>query len=322
MQLRRHADRELIAAPDPDRDLARSRTIVGVEPGQAPDTDADAAARAVPTLFASLVDDAGLFPPERLPMDRAVARHRADAGAAHPVLTHRFLCAASRLDDLRSALGDEVLHLGLIVDTGPDGVDDAVAVVRAEPRLALETVEVALPADGLAAAARTQVPALGTVDADVFVEVPRAPGWRSAVESVASAGLGAKVRCGGMAAALFPSPDELAALITTLARAGVPWKATAGLHHAVRHNDPRTGFDHHGFVNLLIAVVRAVDGATPGDVAGALTIDGAAALVAEVRATDRVTAVRARRSLVAYGSCSTSEPIADLRALGLLDDGP
>jgi len=277
--------------------------------------------RRVPALLAALVDDAGLFPPEQLSMDRAVARHRADAAAAHPVLTHRFLCAAGRLADLRSELTDDVLRLGLILDTGPAGVDAAVPAVRAEPRLRLETVEVALPATDVAGAARTHVPRLATVDAPVFIELPRAPGWRAALEVVASAGVGAKVRCGGVDAALFPSAAELAAMVTAIVAAGVPWKATAGLHHAVRHRDRRTGFDHHGFLNLLVAVSRAVDGGTEDGVTAALAIDTGSALAAEVRAAGDAVGARARRSLVAYGSCSTSEPIADLDALGLLDDG-
>jgi hypothetical protein len=275
----------------------------------------------VPALLAALVDDAGLFPPERLPMDRALARHRADAAGAHPVLTHRFLCAAGRLTDLRSELTDEALRLGLIVDAGPAGVAGAVTAVRTEPRLRLETVEVALPATHVAGAARAHVPGFAAVDAPVFVELPRASGWRAALETVTAAGVGAKVRCGGLDAAMFPSAAELAAMITALVAAGVPWKATAGLHHAVRHRDPRTGFDNHGFLNLLVAVSRAVDGGTEGDVAAALAIDSGSALAAEVRAAGDAVGARARRSLVAYGSCSTSEPIADLDALGLLDDG-
>ncbi|HSJ46027.1 MAG TPA: hypothetical protein VK923_15245 [Euzebyales bacterium] len=275
----------------------------------------------VPALLAALVDDAGLFPPERLPMDRAMARHRADAASAHPVLTHRFLCAASSLAELRAELADEVLRLGLIVDTGPAGVDAAVRAVRSEPRVRLETVEVALPATDVADAARTHVPALAGVGAPVFVELPRARGWRAALEVVAFAGVGTKVRCGGVHAALFPSAAELATMVRAIVAEGVPWKATAGLHHAVRYRDGRTGFDHHGFLNLLVAVSRAVHGGTQDDVAEALAIDSGPALAAEVRAAGDAVGARSRRSLTAYGSCSTSEPIADLDALGLLDDG-
>ncbi|MGH9008457.1 MAG: hypothetical protein ACRDYF_01260, partial [Acidimicrobiia bacterium] len=55
-----------------------------------------------PGLLAALVDDAGLFPPESLPMADALARHRADEAAGYPMLSHRFLCPASRIGELRT----------------------------------------------------------------------------------------------------------------------------------------------------------------------------------------------------------------------------
>jgi hypothetical protein len=50
-------------------------------------------------------------------------------------------------------------------------------------------------------------------------------------------------------------------------------------------------------------------------------IDAGQELAAEVRAGGEEVGAHARRSLIAYGSCSTGTPIADLGALGLLDDG-
>ena len=51
-------------------------------------------------LLAALVDDAGLFPPESLPMAEALTRHRADEAAGHLMLSGRFLCrpATTRVD--------------------------------------------------------------------------------------------------------------------------------------------------------------------------------------------------------------------------------
>ena len=265
----------------------------------------------VPPLFARLVDDAGLFPPERLPMATAVARHRADARAGHRVLTHRFLCPASRLDELAGQLADdEIMRVGVVVDTDLD------RLLAADRRLELETVEIALPrerpADGVEALAAADI------GGRVFGEVPRVDGWRDALTALADHGLGAKVRCGGLQADLFPTSDELAGFVHSCATLDLPFKATAGLHHAVRHRDPATGFDHHGFLNLLVAVGRAVAGAAPGEVARALTLDNAAALSEEARAMAPTTVERTRHLLVAYGSCSTSEPIDDLVALGLV----
>src|SRR5688500_3949482 len=94
----------------------------------------------VPRLFTALVDDAGLFPPERLAMADAVARHRADAARGHPVLPLRFLCPASRLHELAGQLGeDEAIRVGVVVDTDLD------RLLGVDARLDIETVEVPLP---------------------------------------------------------------------------------------------------------------------------------------------------------------------------------
>jgi hypothetical protein len=134
-----------------------------------------------------------------------------------------------------------------------------------------------------------------------------------------AAGLrGAKVRCGGARADLFPSPEELAAFVCACFEHGVPFKATAGLHGAVRHADSQTGFVHHGFLNLLLAAVRAVSGAPLEDVAAVLASTDGPALVAEARAVSGRDLSAARLLFRAYGSCSTSEPVEEATRLGLL----
>ncbi len=268
-------------------------------------------------LFEALVDDAGLFPPERLPLADALKRHRADEAAAHPVLTHRFLCPASAIPQLIAELDDAPLRLGLIADTGLEGLAPALEAVGVDPRLRLETVELALPAENLGAAA---VDALPPLPDGAFIELPRAQGWREALERLSERGLGAKIRCGGLKAELFPTPQELGAFIGACARHQAPFKATAGLHNAVRHRDQATGLEHHGFLNLLVAVARAAHGADEPQIVAALEVEDGAVLADEARALDPEAARAARRLLVAYGSCSTSEPLDDLRALGLLEE--
>ena len=272
-------------------------------------------------LLAALVDDAGLFPPEQLPMPAALARHRADEAAGHAMLSHRFLCPASRLEELRAELdrsgGGGPLRLGVIADSGVDGVAATQAGLASDPWLALEMVEVPAPS---AEAVTAVLDALAGVGTAVFVEGPRDPGW---VKQLADRGRpgglrGAKVRCGGARAELFPSPDELAAFVCACFEHGVPFKATAGLHGAVRHLDERTGLVHHGFVNLLVAAVRAASGARPGEVADALAATDGPVLAGEARSASARAVVAARSLFRAYGSCSTSEPREEAAALGLL----
>ncbi len=264
----------------------------------------------VPLLFSRLVDDAGLFPPEELAMGAALRRHLEDAETGNPVLSGRFVCPAARLGELRRELGDEDgLELSLIVSPlSSEQVAAACAAVGDDPRLELVGIE------GPFAGSLPEVPE----GLPLFVELPVAGGWEPGLEQVADASRHVKIRCGGLRAELFPTPSELAALVHACSDRGVAFKATAGLHHAVRHEDPATGFRHHGFVNLAVAAARAVAGASVGEVASALENEKAASLAGEAAAVSPGLAGRARRLFVSYGSCSTSEPVEDLLRLGLL----
>jgi hypothetical protein len=272
-----------------------------------------------------LVDDAGLFPPESLAMAGALARHRADEAAGYPMLSHRFLCPASRISELRTEWarlaadeGEGPLRLGIILDTGLSALDAAQAEVAEDPLLALEMVEVPAPS---AEAVDAALEALARFEPAAFVEGPRSLDW---VKAVAGAGeqsgrlRGAKVRCGGARAELFPTPEELAAFVCACFEHGVPFKATAGLHGAVRHRDDQTGFVHHGFLNLVLSAVVAAMGATVGDVAVVLAATDGPALAAEARAVSERAMSAGRLLFRAYGSCSTSEPREEAAALGLL----
>jgi hypothetical protein len=267
-------------------------------------------------LFAELVDDAGLFPPEELAMEAALARHESDAAAEVGVLSGRFVCPAARLDELQQALASgSVLRLALIVSPfSPEAIAEAVTVVAGDRRLELAGLEGPL-AEG------SSFDGKGLPDGvPAFAEIPVTGEWRPRFEEVvgAPAPVGVKIRCGGVRPELFPTSQQLAALVHACAAAGVPFKATAGLHHAVRYRDERTGFQHHGYLNLLIAAGRAASGGDPAAIVEALDEAEPDRLVAEAHAISPDHARATRRLFVSYGSCSTSEPVEDLRALGLL----
>lgn len=273
----------------------------------------------VPPLFARLVDDAGLFPPESLSMHPALARHRADERTGHPMLTHRFLCPAARLAELLTDMDDAgVLRVGLL---GAD-LDELLAAERtaqADGRVLVELAELALPAaTGQCAAAEAALRSYPADRPPLFLELARLGEWLDAVRVAGAGGThGVKLRCGGARAELFPSVAEVAAFITACAASGTRFKATAGLHRAVRHTDPATGFVHHGYLNLLCATAAATSGQENARVGELVAETEPARLVAEAGRLSTETAARARALFVSYGSCSTAEPIAELAELEL-----
>lgn len=246
-----------------------------------------------PPWWEALVDDAGLFPPESLPLPAALARHRRDLTAHSPVLSHRFVCPTAQIDALPAGPLD-VIALGPVPEVEALAPAAGVRVVSVETRL---------EAQGSLEA--------GSPDVPVFVEVPLTEALSTHLDLVAASGHWVKVRCGGTTAAAFPSPDDLADLVVGCVRRDLPFKATAGLHHAVAHHDPVTGFDHFGFLNLLAATAAASAGAGTGQVSTLLS-DRSLDL------TDTSEWATARRWFRSIGSCSTSDPITDLATLGLV----
>ncbi|WP_207568278.1 hypothetical protein [Nocardioides sp. PD653-B2] len=192
----------------------------------------------------------------------------------------------------------------------------AVAYVDEIAPARLESVEVALPDD---AASAEVVPflkrALGDRAVPVYIELPRDERRAELVNALSGTGFMAKLRTGGVSADLYPDETELAAAVASLTAAGVPFKATAGLHHALRNTDPQTKFEQHGFLNLFTATGAALDGAEEEELAELLADrDG-------TRVADRVRTLspEVRNTFRSFGTCSVTEPVEELAGLGLID---
>lgn len=279
----------------------------------------------VPALLDGLVDDAAVFPPGSASLPDAVAAHRRHRTAWYADLVGPLLVPATRLPELAGLLGpDERFDVGVIGDV-PIGQLDKVRA-EADPRIRVRQVEAAVakrgedPLPGLTGLLRVTDELTG-VDA-VYAELPLTFGLMDALDALAAARadgvpVAAKFRTGGLAAELFPTPPELAAVICACRDRQLPFKLTAGLHQAVRHLDPETGFTHHGFGNVLAATLAAAEGAGTRTVAELLTAADPRPLVqwAETRLDT------ARPLWIGFGSCSILEPLTDLIRLGLVNGG-
>ncbi|HKA67573.1 MAG TPA: hypothetical protein VKG85_00500 [Actinomycetes bacterium] len=290
---------------------------------------------AIQTLLRALIDDASLFPPGSLPMARALVEHREHRSGPYVWLLGRFLCPASRLTELQRMLPADApaggLPLGIILDTDPASLAGVLGKIAKDVRLDPAAVEIPIsPPDHQAAAAHRILHELAALpdelrhgrdgaELPIFIELPREHGWRDALGLIAARGAGAKLRTGGLIADAFPTEFEVAEFIRACVTEGAPFKCTAGLHNAVRHRDLKTGFEHHGFLNLVLATVVAVTDGRIDELVDVLGEQDPNELVAATGRVDQATAELARRQFSGYGSCSFDEPIDDLIGLGLID---
>ncbi|MFI7600391.1 hypothetical protein [Actinoplanes sp. NPDC049681] len=261
-------------------------------------------------LFAGLLDDAAVFPPGNVPVPDAVRAYRERQSSP---LLGPFICSLPRWEELRATLtAGSPLPVALTVPGGAADVPSAISQARAEPRVRLVALEVPASAETLADLVKA-------VDAQVltYVELPWADVTAATVGALADAGLRLKVRTGGLVATAFPDERQLAGVLVEAVRGGVAFKLTAGLHDPIRHRDPATGFEHHGFLNVLLATARALEG---GDVVAALADQDGARVAAAVAKFDDGLAGRVRRHFVSFGTCSVTEPVDGLLHHGLLPE--
>lgn len=177
-----------------------------------------------------------------------------------------------------------------------------------------------------------------------FFEAPLVGDWHSAIPLVvaelgrdrmdSSDGTGEiyltpggfKLRCGGLEAAAFPTPEQVAFVIAACRDAKVPLKFTAGLHHPIRHYNTGLQTHMHGFLNVFVAGVLAharglsaeqLQPILEDEDARSFAFDDAGLRWKDQHATtEEITA--ARKFVTSFGSCSFDEPRDDLRALGWL----
>ena len=187
----------------------------------------------------------------------------------------------------------------------------------------------------------------GSFPPRLFFELQKSPHWAEQIDdfieeiwsfnevlkgrkiSSADRAAGIKIRCGGGTAADFPTTEEIARVISACAEKLILFKATAGLHHPMRHLNASTQQWQHGFFNVFGAALMAYR--------YPLNTDEILMLLAEKDPkqfvfkgelfayknwklhTAEIQEIRSKY-VISFGSCSFDEPRDDLIQLGLLKE--
>lgn len=306
------------------------------------------------TLLTDLIDYAGLFPPAACDMPTAAANYARGLGSPDAYVLNRFICPVSWLEEFTEHA--RVLLPGTYATSGYREMAHtaepwALAVVCDRPLdESLELIEAFdrrhVNEDG--GLARVRSVEMRVKDSDsideaieripddiqIFFEIPLDTDFRGMIAALSgNTGIGAKVRCGGVEPGMIPPTDRLAAFITACSAADVPFKATAGLHHPVRAEHPLTDADDapravmHGFLNVFLGASLARSLRLDADTLSVILdeTDPHAFTLTEAQAgwrdhlIDNTQFARSRESFcLGYGSCSYTEPLEDLRSLGIL----
>jgi hypothetical protein len=294
---------------------------------------------ALHALVAGAVDYAGLFPPAGLPMTSAVARYAEYRAGTDAWALGRFVVPTARLAELECAAEEaapkaphEPWHLSALV--GANAAEDLRSLGEFNCRHAAPGA-VALSADVVEAKAETVEAVerlLSAVPrwAQAYVEVPLAEDPRPLVDAIVRHGGRAKMRTGGTTPEAFPTAAQILRFIRACTDARVPFKATAGLHHPLRA-EYRLTYERDsphgtmfGYLNVFLTAVLLRHGLSGPDALALLEERSPAAFrfspdAVEWRGhrADRPAIEQARREgIVAFGSCSFTEPVEELRAIG------
>lgn len=316
-------------------------------------------------LLREVIDYAGLFPPAKLPLDTAIRNYARYRQSADAWMLGRFVCPAARLAELApyhdelfaqsppfafAAIGrGGTTTAEFLVALETDLHDIAAFRQRHGDRVAVDILEMRLPGDVLIAGstaasrlladARKRIVELAGGPLRPFYEVPLTGNWhdilprmartiadeRATIGDAAGPKPGFKLRTGGLEASAFPSPEQVAAVLSTCAELGLPLKFTAGLHDPLSHFDNDMQTPVHGFLNLLLAAVYVFAHEFKGehDILGLIEAGSLDHLKFRedhlkwgVLDVTVATIEQARREfMLSFGSCSFDEPREELHAL-------
>ncbi len=312
----------------------------------------------VQTLMGGLIDYAGLFPPSKLEMSKASENYAKYLRAEHADFVGRFICPVPRLEELSQKasivmpgtyatsgypehlddispwqisgiiIGDLQENLEMIYRFNEHHDDEANGLAM------VDAIEMRVSSADEIDEALEIIPEMIDAAFEIPQDVIMNGDPRGLIAAMSGSGVLAKIRCGWIEPSMFPSCENVADFMLACKNASVMFKCTAGLHHPIRaeHNltyeeNPPRGI-MHGFINVFVAAAYVLTAKSPQreTVIGILEeMDAKAFKFNEdgvIHKRTRVSTIQLGQMregfATSYGSCSVDEPVADLKALGLL----
>lgn len=288
------------------------------------------------TLLAHSIDYAGLFPPAGLDMQSAVRNYAEYSSGSDAWALGRFIVPVARLGEFSTALttvaasGQSPWRVSALGSTDVNADMEVVQDFneRHQGLAVIETFErKASGVDEIEHAARAIPAGLQT-----YFEIPIDSNLQKFVDAIARVNVRAKARAGGVTADAFPSAVNLIRFMQTCITSGVPFKATAGLHHPLRSMQKLTYEPNapsgmmFGFLNVFLAAAFLRNGMKDDEALLVLEEQSPNAFRFDQRGVqwqghslDNNQLRDMRTSVaIAFGSCSFREPFDGLRSMNFL----
>ncbi|MBA3557689.1 MAG: hypothetical protein H0W30_03725 [Gemmatimonadaceae bacterium] len=294
--------------------------------------------RSLTTLIDGVIDYAGLFPPASLAMTPAVRNFAEYRQGSEAWALGRFIVPALRLDEFERAAaallptGENAEPWTLSALAGED-VDSDLARIRTfnerhqDPALGASVID-SVELKSHSPAEIRRISELTSGDLIPFYEIPITSDPRPLIAAIGRADARAKVRTGGIIPDLIPRASDLVRFISVCAELGVPFKATAGLHHVILGSYPLTyepdsaSAIMFGFLNVFLCAAFLTAGASPEDAARLLVESDAKSFHFDDDGVtwrghnlDSAQLSDARGFAISFGSCSFREPMDELQRL-------
>jgi hypothetical protein len=291
---------------------------------------------AIRALLKNMFDYAGTAPPASLSMSAACQNYATYLAGPNAWMLGRFILPLAALEELENCLkaGPAPAHPWQVSVTAAPGNELNIARILAfnqrwsDANVRIDTVEIKIVSAEQVGTTRKSLPDGLTF----YCEISPMQSSDEILGALKTANARAKIRTGGLEAALFPSSGDVASFLKRCADARVGFKATAGLHHPLRSIQNLTADPSspkalmYGFVNVFLGAALAFRGASEDAISATLEerlphafrFDQDCARWHDHRLTSEELASIRTSFAFGLGSCSFEEPLNDLRGVGWL----